>query len=517
LFWIKAMKSETVFVSRIGVAVSLLMTLLFVQATAQFAQLGSKLVGTGAVGPFVYQGMSVSISADGNTALVGATRDNNDVGAVWVFTRSNNVWTQQGTKLVGSGASGATVYQGTAVALSGDGNTAVAGAYGDNSEQGATWVFTRTGSTWAQQGSKLVGNGGVSFMRQGSTVALSADGNTAIIGGPYDNAYKGAAWVFSRSGTVWTQQGAKLVGSAATSTSYQGASVSISADGNTAIVGGSSDAGATGATWVFTRSGGVWTQQGPKLVGTGYVGASNQGGAVSLSSDGNTAVVGGFGDNGYAGAVWVFTRNAGVWSQQGGKLVGSGAIGIAEQGSSVSISADGNTIVVGGYRDNNYVGALWVFTRAGGVWTQQGSKLVGAGPVGGAEQAKSVSVSGDGKTIISGGPIDNSNTGAAWLFYNPATEVSEVNSIPNQFTLRQNYPNPFNPTTVVGFQLPAASDVRLAVYDLLGREVAVPVNERKAPGTYEVKFDGSGLASGVYLYRLSAGSFVQSRKFVLLK
>lgn len=96
-----------------------------------------------------------------------------------------------------------------------------------------------------------------------------------------------------------------------------------------------------------------------------------------------------------------------------------------------------------------------------------------------------------------------------------ATEAGNVK--PAAFKLEQNYPNPFNPTTVISFQLSVASDVKLAVYDLLGREVAVPVNERKAPGTYEVKFDGSGLASGVYLYRLTAGSFVQSRKFVLLK
>jgi hypothetical protein len=89
--------------------------------------------------------------------------------------------------------------------------------------------------------------------------------------------------------------------------------------------------------------------------------------------------------------------------------------------------------------------------------------------------------------------------------------------IPTQASLDQNYPNPFNPTTVVSFQLPVASNVWLAVYDLLGREVAVLVNERKAPGSYKVKFDGSSLASGVYFYRLQAGDFVQSRKLLSLR
>jgi hypothetical protein len=88
---------------------------------------------------------------------------------------------------------------------------------------------------------------------------------------------------------------------------------------------------------------------------------------------------------------------------------------------------------------------------------------------------------------------------------------------PAVFSLSQNYPNPFNPNTVVSYQLPVVSSVRLVVYDLLGREVAVLVNEKKTPGTYEVKFDAGGLASGVYFYRLTAGEFVQVRKLLLLR
>jgi hypothetical protein len=88
---------------------------------------------------------------------------------------------------------------------------------------------------------------------------------------------------------------------------------------------------------------------------------------------------------------------------------------------------------------------------------------------------------------------------------------------PTTYELSQNYPNPFNPTTGVRFQVPGVSDVKLIVYDILGREVATLVNERKAAGRYEVRFDASGLASGVYIYRLTAGSFVQTRKMILLK
>jgi len=161
---------------------------------------------------------------------------------------------------------------------------------------------------------------------------------------------------------------------------WQGFSVSLSGDGNTAIVGGPADGfTGAGAAWVFTRSGGAWTQQGDKLVGTGAViGGAGQGWSVSLSDDGNTALVGGPVDNGSTGAVWVFTRSGGVWTQQGDKLVGTGSIGFAFQGVSVSLSGDGNTALLGGNNDNGAAGAAWVFTRTGGVWSQQGAKLVGA-------------------------------------------------------------------------------------------------------------------------------------------
>jgi hypothetical protein len=120
---------------------------------------------------------------------------------------------------------------------------------------------------FTQQGQKLVGTGAVGNAYQGFSVALSADSNTAIVGGPDDNSSNntpvGAAWVYTRSGGVWTQQGNKLVGTDAVGVGgpAQGSSVALSADGNTAIVGGPDDNGSTGAVWVYTRSGGVWTQQ----------------------------------------------------------------------------------------------------------------------------------------------------------------------------------------------------------------------------------------------------------------
>src|SRR5580700_9706749 len=116
-------------------------------------------------------------------------------------------------------------------------------------------------------------------------------------------------------------------------------------------------------------------QQGNKLTGSGAGGSPSQGFAVSVSADGNTAVVGGPNDGAGVGAVWVYVRANGVWSQQGSKLVGAGAVGNALQGQSVAISGDGNTAIVGGPADGNIVdggvGAAWVYTRTNGVWSQQ--------------------------------------------------------------------------------------------------------------------------------------------------
>jgi hypothetical protein len=99
----------------------------------------------------------------------------------------------------------------------------------------------------------------------------------------------------------------------------------------------------------------------------------------------------------------------------------------------------------------------------------------------------------------------------------PIGIVQDLQGVPTIFALDQNYPNPFNPTTVISCQLPAASRLRLVVYDLLGREVATLMDELKEPGRHEMTFDASGLASGFYVYRLTAGEYVASRKMLLVK
>jgi hypothetical protein len=396
----------------------------------RLVQEGSKLVGTGGVGS-PSAGWSLAVSADGDTLIVGAPGDAGGVGAAWVFTRSAGAWSQQGPKLVGSGAIGA-ARQGGSVAISGDGNTAVVGGRADNLSAGAAWVFTRTDGAWSQQGPKLVGTGSAGSALQGTSVAVSAGGDTVLVGGAGDDGWNGASWVFTRSGGVWSQDGPKLVGSGAVGAAQQGSSLAISGDGRTVIVGGPYDGDADGAAWVFTRAGWMWSQEGPKLVGSGNDGKAQQGTSVGIAADGATAVIGGPWDAGL-GAAWIFTRTGGVWSQQGDKLVGSGAVVYGGQGSSAAISADGTAVILGGpYRLADTCpsflvcrslgeGAAWVFTRAGGVWSEA-AKLVGTGAVGDAGQGAGVAVSADGTTALVGGPGDAAG-GAAWVFSAPPLDV----------------------------------------------------------------------------------------------
>ena len=386
----------------------------FTYASPQSTQQGVKLIGTGFSGA-ADEGYVLALSSDGNTALIGGYNDNAGVGGFWIFARSAGTWTQVGGKLTATGAIGA-ANEGWSVALSADGNTALIGGDQDNAGTGAAWVFTQSGGVWTQQ-AKLTASDETGAGAFGFSVALSSDGNTALIGGDADNSNAGATWVFARNGNSWAQVGSKLTGTGATgSTPQQGSAVALSSNATTAVIGGFGDNANAGAVWVFTQSGGVWSQAGTKLSASDEAGAGVFGAALSLSADGNTALIGGYGDSADTGAAWVFTQSGGVWSQVGSKLIGTGAVGTARQGFAVALSADAGTAAIGGPEDNSFNGATWVFTQSGGTWTQRGSKLTGTGAIGAAEQGLAVALSSDGTTLIAGGAFDNTGTGAAWVF-----------------------------------------------------------------------------------------------------
>jgi len=307
-------------------------------------------------------GNSVSISGD--TAIVGA-RGNDDAGgssgSAYVFVRSGTTWTQQ-AKLIASDASAFDNF-GNFVSISGD--TAIVASFGDDDacpsnfscNSGSAYIFVRSGTTWTEQ-AKLTASDDAFQDFFGNSVSISGD--TAIVGSRnFDaNTSSGTAYVFVRSGTTWTEQ-AKLTASGATLLSGFGLFVSIS--GDTAIVGAASDDDSfTGSAYVFTRSGTTWTEQ-TKLTASDAVAADFFGDSVFILGD--TAIVGAFGDGdaGFqSGSAYVFTRSGTTWTEQA-KLIASDDAALDHFGRSFSISGD--TVIVGSRNfDTGFnSGAAYVF------------------------------------------------------------------------------------------------------------------------------------------------------------
>lgn len=363
-----------------------------------------------------------SVAVDGDTAVIGASNSSAGerayhAGLVFIFVRVNGVWSEQ-QQLSASDAI-AYDYFGTSVAISGD--TVLVGADGvdpnGHSYAGAAYVFTRSAGVWTEQ-QKLIAPDPAEMDQFGISVAV--DGDTAVIGASGADHSSltdaGAAYVFTRSGTVWTAQ-QKLIASAAAAADTFGWSVAVA--GETALVGAyAADAGSiadAGAAYVFSRSGAVWTEQ-QKLTASDAAEYDLFG--ISVSLDGDTALVGAdgvtHGGHVYAGAAYVFSRSAAVWTEQQ-KLTASTAA--ADDYFGMSVAVDGDRAVIGAFGTElgslSYAGAAYVFTRTGTVWTEQ-QKLTAPAAAMGDWFGRNVAV--DGERVLIGAPGDDSWQGAAFIF-----------------------------------------------------------------------------------------------------
>ena len=181
-----------------------------------------------------YFGYSVSISASGDTIVVGAYRANSNKGYVKVYKNISGTWTQQGAKITGEASNDRF---GVSVSISASGDTIVVGAHnaavGGNSFTGYVKVYKNISGTWTQQGAKITGEATGDYF--GVLVSISASGDTIVVGAPYANSNTGYAKVYKNISGTWTQQGAKITGEA--TGDYFGKSVSISASGDTIVVG----------------------------------------------------------------------------------------------------------------------------------------------------------------------------------------------------------------------------------------------------------------------------------------
>ncbi|MBK8620044.1 MAG: S-layer homology domain-containing protein [Anaerolineales bacterium] len=417
-------------------------------------------------------GDTVAVGAyyeDSNATGVNGDAANNsaaDSGAVYIFTYAGGTWSQQA--YLKASNTGAEDYFGTAVSISGDtlvvganeedsNATGINGNQADNSTNasGAAYIFTRTGNVWTQQAYLKASNTdaddqfGTTVSISGDTVAIGSwgeDSNANGVNGDQGNNSldaSGAVYVFTRSGTTWSQQAYLKASNTESSDAFSSA---ISLSDNTLVVGavgessnatgvngneGNNSELFSGAAYVFTRSGTTWSQQ-------AYLKASNTensdafGSAVSVSGD--TVVVGAHeedsnatgvnGDEednseGFSGAAYVFTRSGTIWSQQA-YLKASNSGSIDQFGSAISLS--GNTLVVGAFGESSNAtgtngnqaddylyfasGAAYVFTRSGTTWSQQ-AYLKASNT--GAEDYFGWAVSVDGNRLVIGADEESSN------------------------------------------------------------------------------------------------------------
>ena len=313
-------------------------------------------------------GYSVAISGD--TAVVGApfhdVGANVNQGAAYVFVRSGTSWSQQAQLTAADGA--ANDRFGWPVVISGD--TVVVGApfhdVGANADQGAAYVFVRSGATWSQQ-RQLTAVDGAADDVFGLSVAISGD--TVVVSAPYDDvgadADQGSAYVFVRSGAIWIQQ-QQLTAVDGAADDYFGSSVAIS--GDTVVVGAPyDDVGANvnqGSAYVFVRSGAVWGLQAHMAAADG---ATSDVFGSSLAISGDTVVVGApyddVGADADQGSAYVFVRSGAIWSQQQQLTAVDGA---ANDYFGYSVAISGDTVAVGApYHDvgggNANQGSAYVF------------------------------------------------------------------------------------------------------------------------------------------------------------
>ena len=295
-----------------------------------------------------------------------------------------------------------------------DGDTALIGAYGDDdngSSSGSVYVFTRSGGVWTEQ-AKLTASDGAPSDIFGYSLALFGD--TALIGAPVDDENgigSGSAYVFTRSAGLWTEQ-AKLTASDGAAQDTFGYSLAL--DGDTALIGAWGDDQYGGSAYVFVRSAGVWTEQ-VKL--TASDGASSDQFGRSVALDGDTAVIAAGWDN----WIYVFTRDAGVWAEQAQFTASDDEYSDAGAYFGEPVALDGDTALIAAphndyddYRISS--GAAYVFSSSAGAWKQQ-TKLTASDFAYTDYFGFSVALDGDTALIGATGDDDNGeSSGSAYVF-----------------------------------------------------------------------------------------------------
>jgi hypothetical protein len=335
-----------------------------------------------------------SVAVSGATAVVGSP---GGAGNAYVFKKMASGWSQV-AELKGSDATGGDHF-GAAVAISG--STIVVGAYDQAKNAGRAYVFEKRAPGWSQV-AELKGSDTVADDYFGWSVAIS--GSSITVGAVGHAQYTGRAYVFKKMASGWSQV-AELKGSGTTTEDGFGTSVGIA--GTTAIVGAEGYAKGRGRAYVFTETGSTWTQV-AELKASDADADDNFGASVAISP--TTALVGAYGKASSAGRAYVFENTGKGWEQTA-ELKGSNTTAGDYFGISVAIS--GKSSVVGAYGHSNFAGRAYVFDHTGKGW-EQTAELKGSNTTAGDYLGVSVAISGT--TAVTGAYDRAKDTGGAYVF-----------------------------------------------------------------------------------------------------
>jgi hypothetical protein len=357
-------------------------------------------------------GAHVAISADGKTAVVGEPGIDAGNGAVLIYTESGGTWSNVATI---NGVSEELL--GNSVAVSADGSTIVVGAYGAGYGAGTVFVYTESGSGWANPpGIATIPSVGV---ETGTTVAVSGDGKTVVVGTPNaGNDSSGEIDVYTNSGTGWSNT-ASFTG---VEGDALGASLAISAGGRTIVAGAPGLFNARGKVLIYALSGSTWanvaTYTGDEQVSESYIGGDQLGSSVTVSSDGTTVAAVAAEGTGEPGEVFVYSDSSGAWSETGAFFPNAGR----GEDESVLLTADGGTIVVGAADGASFGGELLAYRESDGAWpVEPYSEIAG---VGDEALGTGIAISAGG-TIFAGAPYTDGNAGQVNVYEPvPATNVA---------------------------------------------------------------------------------------------
>jgi hypothetical protein len=370
-----------------------------------YSQIQKILASEGQSGDFF--GGAVALSMHGDTVLVGAKGDNGATGSAYVFTYSDSVWIQRQKLLASDGVS-----FGIAVALSADGNTVLVGANNAVESQGRAYVFVKSnaGSSWVLQAKLSDSMAVVSNASFGNAVALSADGNVGLIA----EFIASRVAFFTRSDATWRQRQSTQVG--IFEEGYFGSAVALSYTGSTALIG-AEGIGTGGTAYIFMRSDNVWSDY-AQFVSNDVVSGDKFGISVALSGDGQTALVGAPQKNGQQGAVYVFAYSDGLWPQQH-KFSPSDVVSSDQFGASVAlgISADGSTTALIGAPGGN---KSYIFTFKENVWSLS-QKIMASDSALSSNFGGAVALAGHGLIGLIGASAFSDNQGSAYVFRAPSS------------------------------------------------------------------------------------------------